>query len=464
MTPNIWSDARAGGSASPAGHRSTQQQDYDRLLFSTPVRRLADKTQVFPLDKNDGVRTRLTHSHEVSNLARSIGSRLAHEGFDFGNPDTADRIVLPTLATIGLAHDLGNPPFGHRGEAAICDWFRQRESWIFTHVDETQKKELAEAVPANLHAEFTQFDGNPQTLRLLTQLQTSPASVGLDLCATTIAASLKYSVSVSKRSDQSACSKKFGFFESERPVITWVHEATGLQEGQRHPLTWIMEACDDIAYSVLDVEDSIKKFIISPDDILNILSRHCNGELVYKLKDRFDKADATDRPAPIIRDMKAGYFRASAIDVLIEHASNEFKLSKVSIYDYSRKKGLMDNSPLCDCLKDIAIKYAFGNSEVLKAEAEGALALRNLMTWFWSAITNRSKDAIDSKRSEANDRYAFSLISHNYVDAAKNNCSKNSNHALPTRYRELRLLTDMMSGMTDTFCIDLYKKLKPLYQ
>lgn len=462
MAPSIWSDVRAGGSRTTADHRSVQQQDYDRVLFSTPVRRLADKTQVFPLDKNDGIRTRLTHSHEVANLARSIGSRLIHEGFDFGGVDN-ERIVLPILSTIGLAHDLGNPPFGHRGEAAICEWFCENSEWIFDYADCNKTKELEQCVPAEIRREFTKFDGNPQSLRLLTQLQTSPASVGLDLSAATLAASLKYSVSVESVDKKNAASKKYGYFASEAPVISWIREATGLKEGQRHPLTWIMEACDDIAYSILDVEDSIKKFIISPDDILNILEHECSGEITYKLRDRFKRSDDTGRPAPIIRDMKAGYFRASAVDVLVDHAAKAFRDNKEAIYGHTHTEALMDSSLLCGRLKKIAIKYAFGNSEVLKAEAEGSQALKSLMSWFWSSIVNRDGVAIDSVRAGANDRLAFSLISHNYIDAVKDSESKNCNKDLSMRYRELRLLTDMVSGMTDTFCIDLYKKLKSLY-
>lgn len=467
MISSIWSDVRSGGAVSAADHRSAFQRDYDRVLFSTPVRRLADKTQVFPLDKNDGVRTRLTHSHEVANLARSVGARLLHEGFDFGAGPAQEDTVLPILSTIGLAHDLGNPPFGHRGEAAIREWFKDQASWIFTHKDSSTPEPLANPVPSHLCNEFLQFDGNPQTLRLLTQLQTSPAFVGLDLSAATLAASLKYSVRVSGVNDSVDWAKKFGYFESEVEVVKWVRSATGLSEGQRHPLTWIMEACDDIAYSVLDVEDSIKKMIISPDDIMTILKRECGVDLTG-LEAKFSKSEETRRPTPIVRDMKAGYFRAFAIEVLVNHAANEFKSKRDEIYGYGLEKGLMKSSQLCKCLKGIAQRYAFGNSEVLKAEAEGGQALKFLMECFWSSITNREERDIFSTRNGANDRFAFSLISHNYIDATglneKNtNSSNNFNKNLPDRYWELRLLTDMMAGMTDTFCIDLYKKMRPLY-
>lgn len=127
--PTIWSGKRAGDVADEKVGlkrdmvRSRFQQDYDRLLFSTPVRRLSDKTQVWPMDDNDGVRTRLTHSHEVANLARSIGTRIHSSKPDLFAGADIHHVVQPMLSAIGLAHDLGNPPFGHQGEAAIARWF-----------------------------------------------------------------------------------------------------------------------------------------------------------------------------------------------------------------------------------------------------------------------------------------------------------------------------------------------------
>ena len=207
MDQSIWSKRRfspsqkereeektvGSGGTTTDDWRSPFQHDYDRLLFSTPVRRLSDKTQVWPMDENDGVRTRLTHSHEVANLARSIGSRIAKsDPTIFAEIDLYD-VVQPILSAIGLAHDLGNPPFGHRGEAAIGQWFKDREEWIFTHVDKDGSL-LDRSIPENIRAEFTEFDGNPQTLRLLTKLQTSVAHVGLNLTAASLTATLKYPV------------------------------------------------------------------------------------------------------------------------------------------------------------------------------------------------------------------------------------------------------------------------------
>lgn len=310
MSINLWSSVRqprpvaiggksSGGDYDLPGIRSTFQQDYDRLLFSTPVRRLADKTQVWPMDENDGVRTRLTHSHEVANLARSIGTRAFRRAKEsFGEADLHETIQ-PMLSAIGLAHDLGNPPFGHQGETAIGNWFQVRQGWIFNKERPGDDAPVLEVpVPKSLWPEFEGFDGNPQNLRLLTKLQTHHARVGLDLTAATLAAALKYPVHVDNRDKSRAQAKKGGYFESEREIVGWIRSETGLVEGQRHPLTWIMEACDDIAYSVLDVDDLLKKGVLSPDDVLVILlhnSKVGGRDEVCRLEAKFKEVNGSDR-------------------------------------------------------------------------------------------------------------------------------------------------------------------------
>ena len=479
-TPSIWSEARrprpvptpredaAASSKAPppeeepdsAGHRSIFQQDYDRLLFSTPVRRLADKTQVWPMDENDGVRTRLTHSHEVANLARSIGTRAfkgAGEYFrDQGSEVSLGETIQPMLLAIGLGHDLGNPPFGHQGETAIGRWFERRKSWIFTHTVEGGAK-LPEPVPEALWPEFSEFDGNPQTLRLLTKLQTHIDGIGLDLSAATLAAGLKYPVHVSNRKKQTALAKKGGYFESEREVVCWVREQTGLKEEQRHPLTWIMEACDDIAYSVLDVDDLLKKGMMSPDDVLVILRRKLpEHPTVRKLHTRFGQVEAKAVVSDIQRDIKIQYLRALLIESLIDHASITFVKDAAAIFGYGHEKALMDDSSLCEVLKEMAQQNAFSHPTVLRTEALGAVAIDGLMTALWDAISDRKDhDDLRSRRRGARARYVFSLISPNYIEQAVAS-NRSTKPASGLRYRELRLLTDMMSGMTDTFAMKFW--------
>lgn len=466
----IWSNRRVGelngnpAGATPDPARSRFQQDYDRLLFSTPVRRLSDKTQVWPMDDNDGVRTRLTHSHEVANLARSIGTRIYKANAELLSGADLHHVIQPMLSAIGLAHDLGNPPFGHQGEAAIGRWFELRKNWIFTNHDKGGRG-LPTAIPDHLHAEFLKFDGNPQTLRLITKLQTNIAHLGLDLTSATLAAAIKYPVGAANRDKNNPIAKKYGYFEAERALVDGLRGETGLGEGQRHPLTWIMEACDDIAYSVLDVDDAMKKGVISPDDVLASLradpttSAH---DVVTKAQFKFEEVEAAGRRPELARDIKIGYLRAYLIEALIKHASDSFDAAAAAITAFSHRTPLMDDSALCEKLKSLARQHAFGNPGVLRMEARGAEAIDGLLTAFWEAIHDRPQEEFNdilARRSGAKSKYVFALISQNYLEDASR-AADAQGIASSVRYRELRLLTDMISGMTDTFTIKLWGELK----
>jgi dGTPase len=279
-------------------------------------------------------------------------------------------------------------------------------------------------------------------------------------------ASMKYSVCASNADPDAkdAARKKAGYFASEKATIDWAREHTGVKEGQRHPLAWITEAADDSAYSVLDIEDSMKKGIISPDDLLTILKS--DDELkglpvVTTLQGKFDVVDHLDRPPVVRRDIKIGYARSYLIEALVMHATQAYLDAKEAIWSYSQKAGLMDTSALCEKLKDTARQYAFGNSEVLFVEGRGRRSIYRLLDFIWEAIATRKNEEIHSSRKEAFSRYVFSLISPNYVEAAySDNCAPGQSSVL--RYRELRLLTDMISGMTDQFSLDLYDKIASL--
>jgi dGTPase len=360
-----------------------------------------------------------------------------------------------------LAHDLGNPPFGHQGEIAIGRWFKNHDTWIFSKKCKNGE-DLPIVISKSLQGEFTEFDGNPQSFRLITKLQTHIEHLGLDLTAATLAASLKYPVSATTRNREKPAHKKIGYFQSEAKLVEWIREKTGLLDGQRHPLTWIMEACDDIAYSVLDVDDAMKKGIISPDDVLAILAQEQdkNSDPIRRIKVSFERVGADNRRPEVARDIKIGYVRAHLIEALIKEAASRFIEWSDTIMSRKHETPLMDRSLLCRALKVIARQYAFSNTTVLRMEAIGAAAINDLMSFFWTAIADR-KDDLDllSLRSSAKARFGFSLISPNYVEDA----AKHVDVAIPDasiRYRELRLLTDMVSGMTDTFAIKLWQSLK----
>lgn len=454
--PSIWSDARRSvkREQNRDDHRIAQQHDYDRLLFSTPVRRLADKTQVFPLDPSDAVRTRLTHSHEVGNLARSMGNRLLRNGKTLTEPENPGR-TAHILATIGLAHDLGNPPFGHQGEAAISQWF---------DTDMSVFKDTSGDVPEYLYPEFTAFEGNAQTLRILTQLQVSAGNVGLDLTAGTLAALMKYTVPCDQRAADSASTKKYGYFESEHNIVQWIRKKTGLNAGERHPLTWIMEAADDIAYSILDIEDAMKKGIISPDDVYAIVSDGLGTDyagLKEDIKSDFKKITRHGRSIGEIREIKASYIRTNLIKDLIEFAVGDFESNWANINNRTHTVPLLKGCGLCSLLKNTASQYVFSSPGVRRVEAEGAIALSALMHFFWSAIRDREVSTdLSSARTSAAAAYGWALISDNYRQVAiREKCIDRHGVELPMRYRELRLLTDMMAGMTDGFARALHADL-----
>lgn len=468
--PSIWSTNRKTDPR-PSGVKDVRtpfEQDHDRLLFSTPVRRLADKTQVFPLESNDSVRTRLTHSHEVSNLAKSIGTRLIRtDKAVFGDSDDIRQDAPIILGAIGLAHDLGNPPFGHQGEAAIARWFKDHEG-LFTefNLDPSKKEEAFSPICPEHRSDFIKFEGNAQALRLVSRLQNTAGPAGLNLTAATLAALMKYPVASNGTDASRAASKKHGYFASETEVVDWVRNETGLQAGQRHPLTWLMEASDDIAYSVLDIEDAIKKGLVSAEDLLAYLRQKFShtdlGGLTNQLADDFrERADKSEFSLSRVREIKATYLRTRLVERLISGATSTFLQAKEAIFNYERTKALLEcdseESKLCSALKEFARVHAYQNPYVLELEFRGSLVIQRLMDDMWDAISDRKTfSEPGSRRVKPKSAYVYSLISDSY----RWHFERVADAGLTLRYRELQLLSDMISGMTDGYALDLDERIQ----
>lgn len=427
--------------------RTEIERDYDRILFSTPVRRLADKTQVFPLERNDSVRTRLTHSHEVSNLARSIGITIAFIDEDIPEEFVPKRNVPALLAAIGLAHDLGNPPFGHQGEYAIQSWFQDNESLL-------SDPELTEA----MRKDFLKFEGNAQTLRLVTRLQVLNDNYGLNLTYATLAALMKYPTSSDKIDKKMIAKKKHGYFQSEKDIVQQIWNETGLQEGVRHPLTYIMEACDDIAYAVLDAEDAIKKSLVSYSDLITYLKHHSDHDEAVKdvielSQHKHKEYRGTELSPSELNDVSMQMLRAYAIGQMVRDVREVFKRDYKKILNGDMESDLIDASKsgkFCKLLKKFDREHAYQHKSVLEVELEGYNTIRKLMDFLWKAI-----DAHDTGSKAPFESYGYIRISENYRRVFEDKENK-----MPGRYKQLQLLTDMISGMTDSFAISLCNKLQ----
>jgi dGTPase len=316
---------RAGSADHPVGDRTEFEDDLSRVVFSTPVRRLQDKTHVFPLEAHDSVRTRLTHSLEVSSVARDLSQAACRR--------LADRIpqqYSPAVATIAascaLLHDIGNPPFGHAGEKAIQDWFSRKL---------TEDRTLAAAFtsgtsgPAFVPAaqDFIQFDGNAQMVRLATRLQVLSQSNGLNLTFGTLSAACKYVVSGRDTQPHHHERSKPGFFETERELISQVQEETGTGVA-RNPITYLVEAADDIVNVCIDLEDGVRKRVFRWQEMIEELERFgADGQADALARDARALVGSRGLAGYGAGDVFAQAFRAVLMSRLIPAALDEFQSS-----------------------------------------------------------------------------------------------------------------------------------------
>lgn len=433
----LLSSARLGQRIDSTGapSRSAFEQDYDRIIFSQPFRRLQDKTQVHPLPEHDFVHTRLTHSLEVSSVGRSLGKRVG-EVILQRNPSLSGSFSLFDFGAIvaagALAHDVGNPPFGHAGETAISDFF--------VHHPEGQAfQELV--TPAEWH-DLIRFEGNAQGFRILNKNQ-----YGLKCTFATLGAFTKYPVSAdfSRRDTARRSQKKFGYYQSEETAFHEVARATGmlpLGNGAyaRHPLAFLVEAADDICYSIIDLEDGCNLGLVPFADALALFE-----SVITSAKTKLGKLEQLPSLAE-----KIGFLRALAIGDLMEECSSLFLDNEQAILNGTFDQALADHCRSKTALKQIikvSVDHIYRARQVVEIEAAGHEVLPGLLHEF----TTAGSYLLQNKKSGK-----YNNLQHLIPPDIRGMIA----HPEATPYSMLRAILDFVSGLTDRHALGLYRKIK----
>lgn len=448
----LLNSSRPRPSTSTGDHRTQFERDYDRAVFSTPVRRLQDKTQVFPMEPHDAVRTRMTHSLEVSSVARGLATAVADRLKREIDPETA-RSIETIARTCGLIHDLGNPPFGHAGEDAIRYWFGSERG-----------KEAIESLPADrpqLTQDFLNFEGNAQSLRLVAKLQILSDYNGLNLTYGTLSASCKYTAPSHQANPQARnhAMRKPGYFASENQVMQKIRRRTGTGQA-RNPIAFLVEAADDIVYAVADVEDGVKKGILSWKSLRAEVSQDKSAAVQAALENmkKILKAGRKSIPRGLPDDVYASAFRTAAIGILVESAAEAFKEHYADIMAGSYERDLVGDcgaAPFVELLKGIGSRRVYTTAPTLKLEIMGRKVIFDLMTIFWQGAQELPLDRPPKTKNYAGKVGA--LLSDNYRRVFSHFVQ--ADRELPETYHRLQLVTDYVCGMTDSFARRLHAEL-----
>lgn len=418
------------GAEAVTPERSPFQKDWDRVVFSSAFRRLQDKTQVHSLPDNDYVRTRLTHSLEVSSVGRSLGAaigrtiverhRLADiEAAEFGH----------IVAAACLAHDIGNPPFGHFGENTMRHWFATGGTSYLEGLAEAERVDLLN------------FEGNAQGFRVVSRLQSWHDAGGLRLTCATLASFAKY-----PRGSTDPASRpkgKFGYFTAEADLFADVAGEVGLIRRApgswcRHPLAYLLEAADDICYRVVDIEDGYRLGRISFAEAETLLL-----ELVGEAPPRYKEIDEPQRAVT--------YLRAKAIGALIDEAAKVFLDREPEITQGAPMGDLLsqtDRAATLQKIETLTRERIFQTRERYEIEIGGAEIIETLLQAHCAALSEREVAGPGGRLSPRAEALVRLLPDLPPADAP--------------RYRWLMAVTDFVSGATDSYALSRYRRLKGL--
>lgn len=418
----------------PTEARSEFQRDYDRLIFSSPFRRLQNKTQVFPLPGSIFVHNRLTHSLEVASVGKSLG-RMFYNELKTRNHQIDDE--LPLISEIGniisaacLAHDLGNPAFGHSGEAAISHYFTDGDGLKY-------KNQVSEAQWTDL----SHFEGNANAIRILTHPYAGKGYGSFALTYSTLAAIAKYPCeSLAGHQKANIYTKKYGFFQSEQAGFQKIAAELGLSQVsgspvvyKRHPLVYLVEAADDICYNIIDLEDAHRLKILSYQEVEALLLALCNDP---RMPGRLAEIDDDDA--------KIGLLRAKSISTLIGACSELFINEQESILKGDFNASLIDRipEPHRSAMKEIeriSIQKIYNYSSVVQIEVAGYKVMGGLLEEFVPAYLHNNSHYT---------RKLVELIPKQFITTKTD------------PYSRIQTVLDFVSGMTDLYAVELFRKIK----
>ncbi|HCL57492.1 MAG TPA: deoxyguanosinetriphosphate triphosphohydrolase [Spirochaetia bacterium] len=428
---NLLSEIRLGNeSKEDSIGRSNFHKDYDRIVFSSSFRRLGKKTQVHPMTSNDHIHTRLTHSIEVSCVARSLGF-IVGEKIKNDLPENITPFNISEIVqAASLAHDIGNPPFGHAGEEAIKSWFREpkNEEKYLSSLEENQRDDLKN------------FEGNAQGFRIITKIENNFEEGGLKLTYSTLGTFLKYpwTTRETKRI------KKFSSFITEENILSKVCDKLGLikiedYKYKRHPLAYLVECADDICYRILDLEDAHELKIMNYKEIEDLLKPVCETD--RKLDDILTSKSISNR-------RKVSYLRAKAINTAIIKLSKTFldNLDKIMEGNFEKDLFSANNSTEINQLneiKKISKEKIYSEPRKIELEIGSFSALGNLLDTFCSAVKEKITGVNLSFRSDR-------ILSMMGI-----NCPKKGDDL----YQSYMKVLDYLSGMTDHYATYMSKQI-----
>ena len=421
--------------------RTEFQRDYDRLIFSAPFRRLQNKTQVFPLPGSIFVHNRLTHSLEVSSVGRSLGNDSARQLLERHPELSATHLTeLGSIVSAAcLAHDLGNPPFGHSGERAIATYFSEGEGrWLQTYEDSSTGDRLT----ATQWNDLTHFDGNANAFRLLTHHFDGRRKGGFVMTYSTLASIVKYPFS----SDLAGEHQKFGFFDAERTDYLKIAEELGIlrkesPEGTlryaRFPLAYLVEAADDICYEIMDIEDAHKLKILPTADVKELLLAYFLPKRRDEIVENLQRLDVHDVNEQVV------YLRSCVINALEGECVRTFVDHEQEIlegrYDGTLIQRISETPRRAyeECVR-VSYGHIYHSKDVVDIELAGF----RVMTFL---IHEMVEAAMHPERA--------------YSQLLLNRVSRQYQIRAPRLYDRLMAVLDYISGMTDVFALDLYRKI-----